>query len=58
MNTTAPRSPAEVAYEKAYQEAVREGAKGMSDLEIAIAEKMADMGFVKPDPIEPDNIPD
>lgn len=57
MDTTAPRSPVEVAYEKAYQEAVREGAKGMSDLEIAIAEKMKKMGFVKPDTIEPDNIP-
>jgi len=58
MDSTAPRSPAEAAYEKAYREAVIEGAKGMSDLEIAIAEKMADMGFVKPDLIEPDNIPD
>ena len=58
MDTTAPRNPAEAAYEKAYQEAVREGAKSMSDLEIAIAKKMDDMGFVKPKTIEPDNIPD
>ena len=58
MDSTAPRSPAEAAYEKAYREAVIEGAKGMSDLEIAIAEKMANMGFIKPDPTEPDNIPD
>ena len=39
----------EAAYNKAYQEAVREGPKSMSDLAIAIQQKMDDMGFTRQD---------
>ena len=39
----------EAAYNKAYQEAVREGAKSMSDLDIAIQQKMDKMGFTRQD---------
>ena len=55
MDTTAPRNPAEAAYEKAYQEAVREGAKSMSDLDIVIREKMGDMGFYIPEQESPEH---
>ena len=34
-----PKNPVETAYEKAYQQAINEGAKTSDDLEIAIAEK-------------------
>tara|TARA_R100000773_G_C4205391_1_gene106487 strand:+ start:112 stop:288 length:177 start_codon:yes stop_codon:yes gene_type:complete len=58
MTDQGPKNPVETAYEKAYQQAIREGAKTSDDLEIAIAEKMAEMGFVKPDANIPINRPD
>jgi len=39
----------EIAYNKAYAEAVAEGINSMSDLDIAITEKMNEAGFVRGD---------
>lgn len=39
----------EIAYNKAYAEAVAEGINSMSDLDIAITEKMNEAGFIKGD---------
>ena len=33
------------AYDKAYQEAIREGARSLSDIDISIQQKMTEMGF-------------
>tara|TARA_Y100000996_G_scaffold400285_1_gene370126 strand:+ start:3491 stop:3667 length:177 start_codon:yes stop_codon:yes gene_type:complete len=38
------------AYDKAYQESIREGARSMSDIDISIRQKMAEMGFVLAEP--------
>lgn len=39
----------EIAYNKAYAEAVAEGINSMSDLDIAINEKMDEAGFIRGD---------
>tara|TARA_Y100001937_G_scaffold112774_1_gene160735 strand:+ start:15967 stop:16167 length:201 start_codon:yes stop_codon:yes gene_type:complete len=43
------------AYNQAYQEAIREGPKSMSDLDLVIREKMGEMGFFIPERESPEH---
>jgi hypothetical protein len=43
--TESNKTVVKAAYDKAYQEAIREGARSLSDIDISIQQKMAEMGF-------------
>ena len=55
MNDLKPIDRRHAAYNKAYQDAIREGAKSVSDLDIVIREKMGDMGFYIPERESPEH---
>lgn len=43
--TESNKEVVKAAYDKAYQEAIREGARSLSDIDISIQQKMTEMGF-------------
>ena len=55
MDELNPIDSRHAAYNKAYQDAIREGARSVSDLDIVIREKMGDMGFYIPEPQSPEH---
>lgn len=55
MDDLKPIDRRHAAYNKAYQDAIREGAKSVSDLDIVIREKMYDMGFYIPERQSPEH---
>ena len=54
MDDLKPIDKRHAAYNKAYQDAIREGPRSSSDLDIVIREKMKQMGFFKPERQSPE----
>ena len=54
MDDLKPIDRRHAAYNKAYQDAIREGPRSSSDLDIVIREKMKQMGFFKPERQSPE----
>jgi hypothetical protein len=55
MEELQPIDKRHTAYNQAYQDAIREGAKSVSDLDIVIREKMNEMGFFIPERESPEH---
>lgn len=55
MDDLQPIDKRHTAYNQAYQSAIREGAKSVSDLDIVIREKMNEMGFFIPERESPEH---
>jgi len=55
MDNLKPIDKRHTAYNQAYQDAIREGAKSVSDLDIVIREKMNEMGFFIPERESPEH---